>query len=148
MKGALLAIALAAGGGGGREPPAASCVADNVPFVARALPDILALTDPAPAALEAGFVLCSRHEDRLLAATEALAALGYSSYLGAADKGKCLRFPSRHEASVAAMEREMTAMCRISESHRISYRYWQTEIGGKSVRLAGGRLMVYDRRSR
>ncbi len=138
---ALIAVALLASSGSPR-PPASPCLAANVPFVARALPQMLALADPPPAALEAGFVLCSRHEDRLLAASSALAAQGYSSYLGAARSGKCLRIPRTHEASVAALEREVTAMCRIAEAHRVTYRHWQTEVGGRSVRLRGNRFTI------
>ena len=33
-------------------------------------------------------------------------------------------------------------MCRIAEAHRIDYRHWQAEVGGKSVRLAGDRLWI------
>jgi hypothetical protein len=33
-------------------------------------------------------------------------------------------------------------MCRIAETHRITYRHWQTEVAGKAVRLAGGRLTI------
>jgi hypothetical protein len=106
------------------------------------LPDILALADSPPATLEAGFVLCSRHRDRLLAASAALGAEGYSSYIGASDRGQCLRVARTHEAGVPALEREMAAMCRIAGAHRIAYRRWQTEVGGKSVRLAGGRLTI------
>jgi hypothetical protein len=143
----LLALALAASGGA-HSKPAVPCAASNLPFVARALPDIIALTDPPPATLEAGFVLCSRYRDRLLAASVALAAKGYSSYIGAAGRNWCLRIPRTHEASVPALEREVTTMCRIADAHRITYRHWQTEVAGKSVRLAGNRLTIEGQRER
>ena len=137
----LIALALAAAGCTHR-PPAVSCAAANLPFAARALPDVLALADPPPATLEAGFVLCSREEARLLAASAALGEKGYSSYIGAANRGKCLRVVRTHEASVAALEREMTTMCEIADAHRIAYRHWQTEVAGKAVKLAGERLTI------
>jgi hypothetical protein len=112
------------------------------------MPRILALADPPPAALEAGFVLCSARRDRLLAASAALGAEGYSSYIGTADRGQCLRVARTHEASAAALEREVTTMCRIAAAHRIAYRHWQTEVGGKSVRLAGDRLTIDGKASR
>ena len=142
MRLALLAFALAATGCTYRWQPQADCVSRNVPSALRALPGILALADPPPATLEAGFVLCSTHPGRLLAAIEALGAEGYSSYLGAAELGKCLRIVRTHEASAAAIEREMTAMCRIAAANRIAYGHWQTEIGGKSVVLAGDRFTI------
>ena len=95
----LLVLALAASGCAHRQP-AVPCAEANLPFVAQAMPAILALTDPPPATLEAGFVLCSPHHDRLLAASAALGAKGYSSYIGAADRDKCLRIVRTHEASV------------------------------------------------
>ncbi len=140
-------LALAATGSA-HSRPAVPCEAANLPFVARAMPAILALTDPPPATLEAGFVLCSRYRDRLLAASVALAAKGYSSYIGAAGRNWCLRIPRTHEASVPALEREVTTMCRIAEGHRITYRHWQTEVAGKSVKLAGGRLSIGGQRVR
>lgn len=143
----LVALALAATGCAHRQP-AMPCAAANLPFVARALPDIVALTDPPPATLEAGFVLCSTRRDRLLAATAALGEKGYSSYIGAADGGKCLRVARTHEASVPALEREVTTMCGIAEAHRITYRHWQTEVAGKSVKLAGNRLTIDGQRVR
>jgi hypothetical protein len=116
--------------------------AANLPGATLAIPRILGLADPPPATLEAGFVLCSTHRDRLLAASAALGAEGYSSYIGTADKGRCLRVARTHEASAAALELEITTMCRIATAHRIAYRHWQTEVGGKSVRLAGDRLEI------
>ncbi|HET9639392.1 MAG TPA: hypothetical protein VFP12_09320 [Allosphingosinicella sp.] len=112
------------------------------------MPAILALTDPPPATLEAGFVLCSTHRDRLLAASAALGEKGYSSYIGAADRGKCLRIVRTHEASVPALEREVTTMCRIADAHRITYRHWQTDVAGKSVKLGGGRLWIQSQPAR
>jgi hypothetical protein len=106
------------------------------------MPRILALADPPPAALEAGFVLCSTRRDRLLAASAALGAEGYSSYIGTADRGQCLRVARTHEATAAALEREIATMCRIAAAHSITYRHWQAEVGGKSVRLSGDRLTV------
>jgi hypothetical protein len=107
------------------------------------MPDILALAESPPASLEAGFVLCGRERERLLAASADLGAKGYSSYIGTGDGGgQCLRVARTHEASVAALEQEMTAMCRIADTHRIAYRHWQAEVGGKSVRLAGAKLTV------
>jgi len=143
---ALFALSLAATGCAYRWQPEPDCVARNVPFAVRALPEIRALADPSPATLEAGFVLCSTHEGRLVAAIEALGAEGYSSYLGAGDPGKCLRIVRTHEASAAAMEREVSAICRIAAANRIAYRHWQTEVGGKSVRLARERLWIDGKR--
>jgi hypothetical protein len=125
-----------------------SCAAANLPGVTRAWPGIAALSDPPPATLEAGFVLCSRHEERLLAASTALGAEGYSSYIGAAKAGKCLRVARTHEASASALDREIRTMCRIAETHRIAYRHWQSEVAGKSVRLAGERMWIDGRASR
>jgi hypothetical protein len=141
VRSTLLLLALAATGCAHRQP-VASCAAANLPFAGRALPQILALADPPPARLEAGFVLCSPHHVRLLAASEALGAQGYSSYIGAARRGECLRVVRTHEASVAALEGEMAVMCRTADAHRIAYRHWQAEVGGKSVRLAGDRLTI------
>ncbi|HYI40138.1 MAG TPA: hypothetical protein VE053_07455 [Allosphingosinicella sp.] len=143
MRPALLAALALAASGCAHRPPAVPCAAANLPFVARAMPDILALADPPPATLEAGFVLCSREEARLLVASAALGEKGYSSYIGAGDgRGKCLRVVRTHEASVAALEREVATMCEIAEVHGIAYRHWQTEVGDKSVRLAGERLTI------
>jgi len=148
LRRALLILALAATGCTHRWQPEADCAAANLPFAVRALPQIRVLADPPPATLEAGFVLCSPHEDRLLAASAALGAEGYSSYIGAARTGKCLRIVRTHEASAAALEREVTTMCRIAAAHRIAYRHWQAEVAGKSVRLARGRLTIDGQRVR
>ncbi|HYJ83763.1 MAG TPA: hypothetical protein VEW26_13095 [Allosphingosinicella sp.] len=145
MRRALLVLALAATGCTHR-PHAIPCEAATLPFVARALHDILALADPPPVTLEAGFVLCSPHRDRLLAASAVLGEKGYSSYIGAADRGKCLRIARTHEASAPALEREVTTMCQVAEAHSIAYRHWQAEVGGKSVKLAGDRLTIDGRR--
>ncbi|HEX8379523.1 MAG TPA: hypothetical protein VF619_03110 [Allosphingosinicella sp.] len=141
---AILALAAAGCAHSQAEVPCAA----NLPGAALAMPRILALADPPPAALEAGFVLCSARRDRLLAASAALGAEGYSSYIGTADRGQCLRVARTHEASAAALEREVTTMCRIAAAHRIAYRHWQTEVGGKSVRLAGDRLTIDGKASR
>jgi hypothetical protein len=145
---AVFALALAATGCTYRWQPQADCVAANLPFAVAALPRIRALADPAPASLEAGFVLCSTHPGRLASAIEALGAEGYSSYLGAAEVGKCLRIARTHEASAAALKREVTTMCRIAATHRIAYGHWQTEVAGKAVILARGRLTVDGQRMR
>ncbi|MGZ8285595.1 MAG: hypothetical protein ACXW27_05210 [Allosphingosinicella sp.] len=142
-----LAFALAATGCAHRQP-AGPCAEANLPSAALAMPRILALADPPPSILEAGFVLCSPHRDRLLAASAALAAMGYSSYIGAAGRSWCLRIVRSHEASAAALEREVTAMCGIADAHRIAYRHWQTEVAGKSVQLAGDRLTIDGQRVR
>jgi hypothetical protein len=142
LKTALLVLALAVAGCAHREQPEADCAAANVPSALRVLPVILSLRDRPPAMLESGFVLCSPHEDRLLAASAALGAEGYSSYIGASKKGKCLRVARTHEANAAALEREVRTMCRIADAQRIAYRHWQVEIGGKSVRLKGERLTI------
>lgn len=147
MKRVWLVFALAATGCAHRQP-AVPCAEANLPSVARAMPRILALADPPPSILEAGFVLCSPHHDRLLAASAALGEKGYSSYIGASDRGKCLRIVRSHEASAPALEREVTTMCRIAEAHRIAYRHWQTEVAGKSVKLAAGRLTIDGQRVR
>lgn len=148
MRRALLVLALAASGCTYRWQPYDDCVARNLPAAVRALPEIRALADPPPATLEAGFVLCSTNRDRLAAAIEALGAEGYSSYLGAAEVGKCLRIARTHEASPAAMEREVTTMCRIAAASRIAYGHWQTEVGGRSVVLSGDRLSIDGERGR
>lgn len=95
---------------------------------------ILSLWDRPPATLDAGFVLCSPHEDRLLAAATALGAEGYSGYIGTSRKGKCLRVARTHEASAAALEREVRTMCRIADRHGITYRYWQVQVDGRTRR--------------
>ncbi|HEX9965594.1 MAG TPA: hypothetical protein VGB04_11495 [Allosphingosinicella sp.] len=146
MRRAGLLLALAAAGCAHRPPPPADCVEAYVPFAVRALTGIFALANPAPATVEAGFVLCSADESRLIAASTALGAKGYSSYIGNADRRKCLRVARTHEASGAAVEREMTLMCRIAEAHGIAYRHWQAEIGGRSVHVAGDRVTVDGRR--
>ena len=106
------------------------------------MPAILAVAETPPTTFEAGFVLCSLYHDRLLAASAALAEKGYSSYIGAARRGQCLRIVRTHEASAPALEGEVTTMCRIADAHRIAYRHWQTEVGGKPVKLAGDRLTI------
>lgn len=141
MKSAFTVLALVAAGCAHR-PPTVACAEANRPFAARAMADVLALASPPPATLEAGFVLCSRDHDRLLAASAALGEQGYSSYIGASKRGECLRVVRGHEASAAALEREIAAMCTVAEAQGIAYRHWQTEVGGKTVRLAGGRLTV------
>jgi hypothetical protein len=142
VKRALAVLALAATGCTHRWQPEADCVAGNVPLALRSLPEIRSLAHQAPMTLEAGFVLCSTHRDRLDSAIEALGKEGYSSYLGAARFGKCLRIARTHEASPEAMEREITAICRIAAANRIAYRHWQAEVGGNSVVLANGRFKV------
>lgn len=148
MRRSLLVLTLAATGCSYCLQNEADCVAVNVPSAARALPAIRALAEPPPATLESGFVLCSTHEARLAAAIAALGAEGYSSYLGAAEVGKCLRVARTHEATAEAMAREVSAMCRIAAASRIAYGHWQTEVAGKSVRLAGGRLSIEGQRVR
>ncbi|MET1112472.1 MAG: hypothetical protein ABWX67_13195 [Allosphingosinicella sp.] len=148
MRRALLVLTLVATGCTYRWRSEADCVAVNVPSAVRALPAIRALADPPPATLESGFVLCSTHEGRLAAAIEALGAEGYSSYLGAAEVGKCLRVARTHEASAEAMAREVGAMCRIAAASRIAYGHWQTEVGGRSVVLSGDRLIIDGERRR
>jgi hypothetical protein len=145
---ALIALALAASACAHRGQAEPDCAAANVPTALRTLPAILSLWDPQPANLESGFVLCSPHEDRLLSASAALGTEGYSSYIGASKKGKCLRVARTHEASAAALGREVTTMCRIADAHRIAYRHWQVEVGGKPVRLRGDRLTIDDKARR
>jgi hypothetical protein len=135
-------ILAAAATGCAHARPEISCAAANLPGGVRGWPVIAALSDPPPSTLEAGFVLCSPHEERLLAASTALGAEGYSSYIGAAKSSKCLRVGRTHEASVAALEREMATMCRIADAHVIAYRHWQAEVGGKTVRLSGDRMTI------
>lgn len=142
MRPAALVLALAAAGCAYGPPPGSDCVSTNAAAAAAAMPRIRALSDPPPTTLEAGFVLCSPHEHRLLAASAALGAQGYSSYIGTAKRGKCLRVPRTHEASAEALEREVTAMCGVAAAHGIAYRRWQTEVAGKSARIAAGRLTV------
>ena len=146
MRTPLILLALAASGCAHREQP--DCASANVASALRTLPAILSLWDPPPAILESGFVLCSPHEDRLLAASAALGTEGYSSYIGTSRKGKCLRVARTHEASAAVLEREVRTMCRIADSHRITYRHWQVEVGGKPVRLRGDRVTVDGKRVR
>ena len=148
MKRAWLALAFAATGCAYRWQAGPDCVAANLPLAVQVLPEIRALADPPPARFEAGFVLCSTHRDRLEAAIAALGAEGYSSYLGAAELGKCLRIPRTHEANAAAMEREMIAICRIAAANRVAYGHWQTEVGGRSVFLAGDRFVIDGKRQR
>ena len=144
----MLAVALAATGCTYRWQPAPECLARSLPSALQALPEIRALADPPAAALEAGFVLCSTHRDRLEAAIEALGAEGYSSYLGAAELGKCLRIPRTHEATAAALEREVTAICRVAAGSRVAYVHWQAEVGGRSVFLAGDHFAIDGKRRR
>lgn len=142
MRTALVALALAASGCAHRGQAEPDCAAANVPSALRTLPGILSLWDPPPAILDAGFILCSPDESRLLAAAAALGAEGYSGYIGSSRKGKCLRVARTHEATAAALEREVRAMCRIADAHRITYRYWQVQAGGEAVRLGGDRMTV------
>ena len=108
-------------------------------------PTILALADPPPATLEAGFVLCSTHRTassrpRRRSGRKAIRATS-APRTGAS---ACASSGPTRRAS-PALEREMTTMCRIAAAHRIAYRHWQTEVAGKSVRLAGD---ADDRRQR
>lgn len=145
MRGALFLVALAASGCTYRTQSYSDCVARHVPSGLRALPEIRALVDPPPERLESGFVLCSTREERLVAAGEALGAKGYSSYVGAAELGKCLRVARTMDSTAEAVEREVSAMCEVAAEHRIAYLSWQAEVGGRSVSVSTRDLRIDGR---
>lgn len=143
MRGAIaVLLAGALGGCTYRTQSQADCLASHVPHSVKALPEILALTDPPPRSLEAGFTLCSTHEDRLAAAGSKLGAEGYSSYIGVAELGRCLRVVRTLDASVPALEREISTMCRIAAASRVAYLSWSAEVGGRSVTVDGKRMWI------
>jgi hypothetical protein len=117
--------------------PAPDCIAHNLPYALQALPDIRVLSDPPPASLSTDFSLCSTHRDRLDAASAALGAQGYSHFLGSAEVGKCLRVTRSLEATPQAVERDISALCRIAGETRIRYMDWTMSVGGRSVFLHG-----------